>query len=383
MKKIAVIGFGARAAGMLTNFNTFDMGVEIAAVLDKDKDGALARIKKEKFDTTNTKFYDNVDDMLTSSSVDGIVIATNCNTHTDFAVKAMKYNIPLMLEKPVAIDDGQVEKLYAAEKNFKAESLICFPLRTSYLCTLVKKLIDRGDIGKVQHVEAVNNVSYGRVYYKSWYRDESITGGLFLQKSTHDLDYINYLLPGRKPVQLCAMESKQIFKGDMPAGITCEECEKYKTCPESVYVLKHQHHNEDPYGNGCSFAVDTGNHDSASVIVRYDDGMHAVYTQNFFVRKAAARRGARLIGFEGTLEFDWITGICTVYSHKDLQTATYKIDDNALFHYGGDKALCENFVEIMNGGKSVAPLSEGILSAHMCLQARKSAQTNQFMDIKL
>ena len=383
MKKLAVVGFGARAEGMLRNLNTFDMDTQITAVVDQDPDGVRARLQSAGFDPGKAKFYPDVDAMLSTAGVDGVVVATNCNTHTDFAVQAMKYNLPMLLEKPVAISPEQVEKLYDASKAYKSQALISFPLRVSYICQLAKKIIDRGEIGKVQHVEAFNNVSYGRVYYKSWYRDESITGGLFLQKATHDLDCINYLLPGRRPVQLCAMESKQIFKGNMPAGLTCEKCERFTTCPESTRVLKNDYHNEEPYGNGCSFAVDTGNHDSASVLVRYDDGMHAVYTQNFYARKSAAKRGQRLIGFDGTLEFDWVTGDLVVHYHKDMQTATYHIDDNELFHYGGDKALCENFIQIMEGGRSVAPLYDGILSAHMCLQARESAQTNRFMDIKL
>lgn len=383
MKNLAVVGFGARAEGMLRNLNTFDLETQVTAVVDKDPDGAKMRLKGAGFDPDRATFYPDVDAMLSHASVDGVVIATNCNTHTDFAIQAMKYNLPILLEKPVAVTDDQLERLYAASKSYTAQALISFPLRVSYLCQLAKKIIDHGDIGQVQQVQAFNNVSYGRVYYKSWYRDESITGGLFLQKATHDLDCINYLLPGRRPVQLCAMESKQIFKGDKPAGLTCEACDEYRTCPESTLVLKNDYHNEDPYGNGCSFAVDTGNHDSASILVRYNDGMHAVYTQNFFARKAAAKRGQRLIGFDGTLEFDWVSGDCTVYDHKDLQTAHYHIDDNALYHYGGDKALCENFVSIMNGGRSVAPLYDGILSAHMCLQARKSAQENRFMEIGL
>ena len=40
------------------------------------------------------------------------------------------------------------------------------------------------------------------------------------------------------------------------------------------------------------------------MIVRYESGMHAVYSQNFFARKKAARRGARLYGYLGTLEYD-------------------------------------------------------------------------------
>ncbi|MDE0229132.1 MAG: ABC transporter permease [Spirochaetaceae bacterium] len=43
-------------------------------------------------------------------------------------------------------------------------------------------------------VTAVNYVPYGTVYWEQRYRDYDITGGLFLQKATHDLDYLMYLL---------------------------------------------------------------------------------------------------------------------------------------------------------------------------------------------
>ena len=72
-------------------------------------------------------------------------------------------------------------------------------------------------------------------------------------------------------------------------------------------MLKNKYDNEDPQGEGCSFANDTGNHDSASVLIRYDNGVHAVYTQNFITRKDAGKRGAIIIGYKGTLEFDWGT----------------------------------------------------------------------------
>lgn len=62
---------------------------------------------------------------------------------------------------------------------------------------------------------------------------------------------------------------------------------------------------------------------------------------------------------------------------------SYVIKNNHLYHYGGDKVLCENFVEIMKGGtKSKGSLDAGLISALMCLYADKSAKTNQFYDIK-
>lgn len=383
MKKISicVIGFGARAEGMLRNFNTFEMGVELTGVVDTNRQAAMKHITNAGFDAGRVEFFEDADTMLSALKPDGVVVSTRCDTHTDFAVQVMKHHIPMLLEKPVCISMEQWEKLSAASREYQAEALVSFPLRVSTLCELAKEILDSGKIGTVEHVEVYNNVTYGRVYYKDWYRDESITGGLFLQKATHDLDYINYLL-GIRPVQIAAMESKQIFKGDRPAGTTCDTCDAYYTCTESPYDLKNRQHGEEAYGNGCSFAVDTGNHDSASILTRYETGMHSVYTQNFFVRKDAAKRGARLIGYEGTLEFDWITGLLRVYSHRNPRTETYEVKNNNLYHYGGDKALCENFCGILRGTeKSKAPLETGLLSARMCLYAQLSARNSRFYDL--
>ena len=75
-----------------------------------------------------------------------------------------------------------------------------------------------------------------QVYYHSWYRDPSETGGLFLQKATHDIDYIHFLT-GERPVSVCAKTAKLHFKGDRPAGLHCPDCPDYRTCPESSYVV--------------------------------------------------------------------------------------------------------------------------------------------------
>lgn len=156
-----------------------------------------------------------------------------------------------------------------------------------------------------------SGLGYGFVYYHDWYRNESISHGLFLQKATHDVDVINYLT-GETPVSVCAMKSKQIFKGDMPAGLRCGRCEKQYECMESSYNIV-QVRNDTPRSDWCCYAEDTGNEDSGTLILRYESGMHAMYSQNFFARKAAARRGARLYGYKGTVEFDFVSQKIVAY----------------------------------------------------------------------
>ena len=206
-----------------------------------------------------------------------------------------------------------------------------------------------------------------------------------MQKFTHDFDYITYLL-GLEPVSICAMDSKQIFKGDKPAGKKCIDCDEYKTCTESPFVIKNYRFgyvNEKREAMSmCAFAVDTGNQDSGSAIIRYSTGMHAVYSQNFFARKDAAARGARFIGYDGTMEFDWYTNELKVFSHSKPVVEKHTVDVSNMDHMGGDRVLSRNFLDVINGAaSSCSPLEAGILSAYACLMAEESSRTNKFMDI--
>jgi predicted dehydrogenase len=295
--------------------------------------------------------------------------------------------VPLFLEKPVATTWSDLLALRAAGAQSTAQTVVSFPLRVTPLVQLAKEIIDSGQIGTVEHVQAYNNVPYGGVYFHYWYRDENETGGLWLQKATHDFDYLNYLV-GIQPRVISAMTSKQIFKGEHAAGLFCKDCDEQDTCMESPrnLFLKRAETNridETPFPTyQCSFAVDTGNEDSGSALVRYESGMHLAYTQNFFARKGAATRGATLLGYKGTIEFDWYTDELKVHMHHTPRSETHKLDSKAMSHGGGDLVLAQSFINIITGqAPSIAPLDAGLLSVLMCLKARESARTMTFQEI--
>ncbi|MEF2246317.1 Gfo/Idh/MocA family oxidoreductase [Paenibacillus sp. IITD108] len=367
---IGVIGLGSRAQGVLSFIQKADSTCKIAAIADPGK-------MQEQAQNPSINYYENADDMLQNESLDGVLIGTRCNLHTELAMKVLPTGIPLYLEKPVSTTMEDLRKLKAAYEKHPSPSLVSFPLRFTTIVQLAKEIIDSGKIGTVEHVQAINNVPYGGVYFHNWYRDESITGGLFLQKATHDFDYINAVL-GMQPVEICAMTSKQIFKGDKPAGLTCKTCDENRTCEESTAF--------DPdladVWTHCAFGEDTGNEDSGSALIRYESGMHASYSQNFFARRGAGTRGARFLGYKGTLEFDFTTGKLQVFMHHTPRVDTYQYEMSE-GHFGGDDELARNFIEMMQGkAESKASLQEGLTSALMCLKAKESAETRQFCKIE-
>ena len=378
--KIGIVGYGSRISSMFDMMQRFDETLELAAIADINLIQVKDRLRGQEKAEKDIHLYTDADEMLDNEQLDGVLIGTRCSLHTEMALKVFQRHLPLFLEKPVTTSMRDYERLKKGAASSKSKVVVSFPLRVTPLAQLAKDIILSGKIGKVEHVQAFNDVPYGGVYFHSWYRDENETGGLFLQKATHDFDYINDLL-GEKPVEICAMKSKQVFKGKKPAGLRCEDCDEKNTCPEGPYAMKYVRY-DSPNGEYCCFAVDTGNEDSGGALIRYESGMHVNYSQNFFARKKAARRGARFIGYDGTLEFDWFTDEVKVYMHSTPRVERYQVDSSQMSHGGGDDVLAQNFLAVMRGtADSAAPLEAGLLSALMCLKATESADKSVFMKI--
>lgn len=377
MYKLGVIGLGTRIYNwVIPAFLEVSDEIIISAVTDIDVEGTKKKMEeKPEYFTKDAKFYTDAEEMLNNEELDGVVIGTRCNTHTDLAVNVIKRGLPLFLEKPVSTTLDEVKRLQQAARDYKHRVVVSFPLRFSEIAVKVKDIIDSGEIGDVIQVEAHNDVPYGRVYYHDWYRDDTVTGGLWLQKATHDFDYLNYIL-GDTAKEVYATEIKKIFKGNKPAGLKCKDCPENKTCPESPYIIKNVYH-DDIIGDWCCFAVDTGNQDCGNAVVTYKNGVVANYSQNFFARHKARRRGARFYGYRGTVEFDWYDNEINVYRHDSPRVDNYKYTKAGASHFGGDNRLATLFIDILSGKTDKSYLEEGIQSALLCLMAKKSSETGQ------
>ncbi len=379
MKKIGFIGYGLRSETMMKAFSNIEADIQVTAIVDPQREKVQHRMKENPY-CKDVKWYDSAQAMLNRAELDGVFVGTRCSLHTQYAGMVLKEGIPLFLEKPVCISDAQYEALSLAAEGKTDRAVVSFPLRLSPIITELKRIVDSGLLGRLMMVQAVNNVPYGSVYYHSWYRDPRETGGLFLQKATHDIDYMNYLT-GELPGAVFAQTSKLHYIGNKPSGLHCPDCKEYRTCRESSYVVG-QVLKEDVQGDACCFAADTGNEDEASVILTCPSGLLISYNHIFTVKKSAARRGCRLIGTDASIEFDFYTGAI----HEDRYFTPQTVDHQFHFpegaHFGGDEMLALEFMALMDGKKPVSDLSAGLASAAACLAARKSSETNQQVTIR-
>ncbi|MCX7704765.1 MAG: Gfo/Idh/MocA family oxidoreductase [bacterium] len=398
MLKVGIIGFGLRVSHMAAAMKVFGIPYKIAAITDPAfqeiekavKENIPEAIIRRRIDPElmrDTKYFNSADEMLDSVELDGVMIGTRCHLHTEMACKVAKRNLPLFLEKPVAITFEQIKTLENAFQNYPAPTVVSFPLRLSSIAQKVKQIIDSGRIGEVEHVVAWNDVPYGSVYFNNWYRNYHEVGGLFLQKATHDFDYIFYLT-GRKPKLVAAMNSQRIYgKRDKPFELLCKDCDEKMECIESPFNLFYKRFKGEKVDwnnwQKCMFSKEIKNEDSGNALLELDNGVQVSYSQNFFVRNQAGRRGARLYGYKGTIDFDWYRKTIIVYDHIMPITETIEFSGD-LPHFGGDRELAYDFLMAMKEKKqSRSPIEAGIISALTCLWARESAEKRQFFEIKM
>ncbi len=387
MLRIGVIGYGSRISKVVGTIRSLDVEARLAAVADPQTDAISGRLKENGFDGVSV--YPDADQMLDAEGdrLAGVLVGTRDMLHARMGIKVLDRDISLFREKPAGTTFEDLKALADAGRRTGAQTVVSFPLRVTPHVEMAKQIIESGKIGSVEYVSAWNNPGNGSDFYQGWFRDESGTRGLFLQKACHDFDYINYLL-GIAPRSVCAAVSKQVFKGDRPAGLRCVDCDERDICLESPFhpsrsgAAGRSARRRSPRDVCCAFAEDTGNEDSGSAIIEYETGMHVSYSQCFYARRDACGRGARLCGHKGTITFDWYDDELSVFMHHAPEVIRHKFDTLKLSHHGGDLALSKSFIDVMRGsGESVAPLDAGLVSVLMCLEARESAQSRTFREI--
>lgn len=357
--KLGVIGLGVRMAHMVAGMRDCAPDLAICGVVDPDEPGSRARLPES--DRETARYFGTMAEMVARTRPDALAIGTRCNLHARIAIEASAFGLPLFLEKPVATTLDDAVELERAFSGTDIPVLVSFPLRASPLFVQVRDLIQAGAVGRPQHISAWNFVPYGDVYFNSWYRDHAMTQGLFLQKATHDFDYMRALM-GVPIIRVAAMQSSNGVYRD---AVFSDEADP----------LVH-------YREGIGTPATGMNEDSSSALLEFANGAHGVYTQVFYTRRDAEARGARISGIAGTVEFEWYRNEIRRIRHFEEVSETLRPDGGEA-HFGGDGVLARNFTAMIRGeAESISPIETGLESVYSCLAAKESAETGEFVDVR-
>lgn len=388
--KIGFIGTGMRTVWILLEMLKREE-FEVVAISDISQE-AMDMVC-EKFNTQWDQYTD-YRDLLAREDIEGVVICSPDYAHKEQAIAAFEAGKHVFLEKPIATTIEGGKKVLQKRDESGKTLLIGFVLRYNKLYKKMKELIESGIIGKVHTGWVLHSVGAASDwYFHDWHGTMKNTGGLLLQKGSHDFDIINWIIDS-KVEKVAAFGSRNFFGGDKPNDLICQECDERFTCSEatkdSLIPLKRADGSEfiihyNVWRNQCAFREEIDVLDDHHVILKYKNGAKVTYLECH--NTPEDNREYYFIGTKGKLKLDDKLDTITVqFRHgmrdrKEVMTiSNLQLSEG---HGGGDKYILDDFVKALETGlQPNAGGEEGLHAIEIGLKSHEAIRKEQVIKIQ-
>jgi myo-inositol 2-dehydrogenase/D-chiro-inositol 1-dehydrogenase len=154
----------------------------------------------------------SVDDVITASDVDAILIATPTDTHADLIEQAARAGKMILCEKPVSLSVERIEECLKVVEQAGVPLMIGFHRRYDPNFSVLERRLRAGEIGGVEMVTITcRDPSPPPVSYIER------SGGLYRDMMIHDFDMARFLL-GEDPVVVHALGASLVDPAIGQAG---------------------------------------------------------------------------------------------------------------------------------------------------------------------
>jgi len=187
---LGVIGAGGYVPAMLLpHFKT--EGVEFRSIATAS--GISAHDVGKRFGFAYA--VSSADEVLDDADVNLVVVGTRHDTHAEFARKALERNKHVLVEKPLALNDDELESVLKAAQSSSGKLMVGFNRRFSPLGQRAKDFFARRD----SPLSIVYRVNAGRISMDHWTQDPEEGGGRIVGEVCHFIDFMEFLI-GAPPV---------------------------------------------------------------------------------------------------------------------------------------------------------------------------------------
>jgi len=141
--------------------------------------------------------FKDADVMMDSGLVDAVLVAIPHYYHAEYAIKAMKKGLHVMVEKPAGVYTKQVREMNEVAKDSDVVFGMMFNQRTNHIYRKAKELVSSGKYGNLRRVTwLITNWYRPQAYYDSgdWRATWSGEGGgVLLNQCPHQLDLLQWI----------------------------------------------------------------------------------------------------------------------------------------------------------------------------------------------
>ncbi|MHC4872367.1 MAG: Gfo/Idh/MocA family protein [Planctomycetota bacterium] len=405
--RVGIVGFGSRGTSLVPAILNNSLKNTITTIIDPDikrckyylselvSQGAIP-----KDEADNIRFIKGVDELkkdevnvlfLTASEIVRVKIFEDC----------IKTGAHIFTDKAIAPDSAGAKKVVKAmDKVVPGQKVFMgFNLRHFPALVQVKKFIDEGRIGRIMFIQYLEMLQFyhGRGFFMRFHRDAENSGGMLVTKSCHDFDLMSYML-GDRPKQVFSKQDNMFFgRGGSEAREQCSTCDRTDDCKfDRLYGMKsrkekrkyaHIYLDEDKVSTDgymldlCCWRDDTDCRDLSTVMLDYDGGVQATYTQLLF-----APHGNRIIKFfgtDGSLEFNEHDRSVIIKDRFDTCTDKIITAAGGGSHGGADTGIINDFfADIRRDREPQSKIEDGVWALATAEAAYESNDTGQWVKVR-
>ncbi|WP_199141922.1 bi-domain-containing oxidoreductase [Pedobacter sp. ASV12] len=279
-----------------------------------------ALAKKYGFALSTTNYRE----ILKDDEVDLVLITTRHDKHAAMAQEVLQANKHVFVEKPLALNNDQLNGIIAAKQNASGHSTLTigFNRRFSPHSVKVKNIIGNAPINVIATMNA------GFIPDNVWVHDMNVGGGRIIGEACHFIDLITY------------------FTGSKVKSV----------CMNAMGVNPNE------------------NTDNASILLKYENGSTGVI--NYFANgsKAYAKERIEVYTQERTAIIDNFR-ITTGYGFKGFSKLKTSLDKG---HKNQFQLLIDR---VKNGGEALIPFDELINTTKASFAAISSLKEGKWIDI--
>lgn len=182
--RLSLIGAGGYAKAMLLpNFKA--EGAEFLSIATAS--GVTAREIGERYGFRQC--VSSADEVLNEEGANLIVIATPHDLHAELARRTLERGLHVFVEKPLALNDEELERVLAAASQSEGRLMVGFNRRFSPLARAAKQFFsERRDPLSISY-----RVNAGRIPRSHWLQDPRVGGGRIIGEVCHFVDFMHFL----------------------------------------------------------------------------------------------------------------------------------------------------------------------------------------------
>lgn len=192
--RVGVIGAGGYVTGMLLpQFK--NAGAEFLSVATASGVTAVDVGRKFGFKQAAS----NANEIIDDAQVNLVVVGTRHDTHAELATKALLSNKHVFVEKPLALNDEQLETVLRAAAGSSGTLMVGFNRRFAPLAQKAKEFF----AGRQAPLSILYRINAGRVPRDHWIQDPVQGGGRIIGEVCHFIDLMQFLT-GAAPISVFA-----------------------------------------------------------------------------------------------------------------------------------------------------------------------------------